>query len=158
MVRQIGIHRSNDAHIIDLLANVRKNLADLNAAFTILPEGKRRSHRHARDAFGDQVGRVERLFMPPREFWLGIKGIDVRGSAVEENVDHSFGPRGKVGWLGRERISINGGFRRPCKQRSQSQHSYAHTGSFQEFSSTVNGGSKHVLDRHLFNHHKGIGL
>jgi hypothetical protein len=71
-----------------------EQFADLQAALAILIESERTRQCAARATFG-QVGHRQRFTGVLLKLGLGIERIDVRWSAIEEEVDHAFG-------LGRE--------------------------------------------------------
>ena len=85
----VGPHRADDAHVVDEVAEVREELADLQAALALLLELERRRERHA-------VQARQRLVGVLGEGRLGIPGVDVRRPAAGEDVDDMLGLGGEV--------------------------------------------------------------
>jgi hypothetical protein len=71
------------------------------------PEG--RAHGPGRLPLGTQVDSRQRLAVVFVQKRLGVKGIDVRGAAVHEQVDHLLGPGREVRLLWGERVVVGGG-------------------------------------------------
>ncbi len=98
VVGVVGVHRANDADVIDALGHLGVQLADLDAALAVLLGLERRGHQLADPG---PAGLLEqsighRLTVQLFQARLGVEGIDVRRTAVHEQEDHPFGPGGKV--------------------------------------------------------------
>src|SRR5713226_6071628 len=106
MRRGISVERAEDAEIIRELGRVWKQAADLQAAFAVFLERKRRLHEVAdRPAIG-----ADRRITPIRravEFcqgWLEIKGVHLTGGAVHEQKNGVLGPGREMGFLRRKQV------------------------------------------------------
>ena len=99
------------------LADVREELADLDAALAVLLELERRRERRAGAPLGLQRDR-QRLAGVLRERRLGVERVDVRRAAVHEQVDDALRLGGKRRLLRRERIDAAIGA--ACSSRSPS--------------------------------------
>ena len=111
VIRIVGVHRADHAQVVDVPGDVRKQLADLDAAFAVPFERERRRQQLAALAAavlrGQRLG--QRFARVLGQFGLGIERIDVRRPAVHEQEDEPLGPRGEVRGLGSERVD-RGGF------------------------------------------------
>ena len=87
MIWHIGIHGADDAEVIGIGGGFGKDVAHLQAALTILLEGKRRLQSCSGRAFGLQHTR-QRLAIELRQQRLRVKGIHLRRSTIHEEVDH----------------------------------------------------------------------
>src|SRR5215471_8066184 len=90
MIRNIRVHRSHDAEIVDARADIGKNLADIDTALAELAEcewrgkcGTGTSLRLQRDWY--------RLAAEFGERRLWIEGIHVRRTAVHEQMQNTLG-------------------------------------------------------------------
>src|SRR6266446_10876712 len=108
MIRCIGVHRPDEAEIIDVLRSFREDLADLDAALTVRLELKWRRQRASRWAFGGEIPSRNYFLRPlcQRRFW--VESVHVRRPAIQINVNDTLGARGKLRLLWRQRIT-NGG-------------------------------------------------
>ncbi len=96
MVRHVGVHRADDAAIVDDLGEIRESFVDFDTALAAFAEGERRGHEAG--AFGLFVEfAVGLLALVLGERGLGIEGVDMRRAAVEEEKDEAFGAWGKMG-------------------------------------------------------------
>ena len=93
------MHRSNDGHFIDPLRRQWKQIADLNAGLAIRLERKGRLHDRTGFTFGPQVTFREWLAVVLSERGFRIKGIDVGGSTIHEQVNHAFRRSLKMCWF-----------------------------------------------------------
>ncbi len=97
VIGHVGIHRADDAQVVDMLSRrAGEEITHFDAALAILPEGEGRAQGCAGLALGAQVGRGKRLAVVLRQQWLGIECVDVRRTAVHEEVDNLLCLRGKV--------------------------------------------------------------
>ena len=91
----IADHGANDAQIVRMLGDIRKQIADLDAALPVLPELPGRLQQVPDAVFGERQRPLkrQRLAMILRQPRLGIEGVHVRRTAVHEQEDHALGPR-----------------------------------------------------------------
>ena len=95
MGRDVGVHRADDRHVIDVLGDFGKDFADFDAGPAIALKFEWRRHGHAALADGLAV-----VFGQGR---LGVPSIDLRGRACGKNVDDPFGLGGQGRDFGRQR-------------------------------------------------------
>ena len=96
MIRHIGLHRPNHTQIIGMLGGLLEQIAHLQAALAIALEFKRRLPGRTRFSFGRKVNR-DFLAMPLRQRRLGIEGVNVRWTAIHEQMDDPLGLGPKLG-------------------------------------------------------------
>lgn len=106
MVRHIGVHRSNHAHVVDHFTDMRKQLTDLDATLAVFFEFKGRSIRSTRLPLRSQIIR-NGLPMKLVESWLGIKRVNLRRPTVHEQVDYRLSLGLKMRLLGEHRVRIS---------------------------------------------------
>ena len=90
MVRHVGVHRADDAQVIDARRDVWEDLADLDPALAVLAESVGRGEGGPGTAFGAEILARQHLAGVPVERRLGIEGVDVRRPTVHEQVDDAF--------------------------------------------------------------------
>jgi hypothetical protein len=105
VIGNVGVHRADDGDVVDMLRRVRKQLADLDAAFAILLELKRRGECRAGLPLGAEVLGRQVLAGVFVERDLAVERIDVARAAVHEQVDHPLGLRRKMRGA-RERVGF----------------------------------------------------
>ena len=105
MIRRIGVHRADEADIVDVLGGSRENLAHLDAALPILAKAERRRERGAGGPLGRQVPARQRPTGVACEQWFGIEGIELTRAAVEIDVNDMFHAGRKMRRPRRERIA-----------------------------------------------------
>ena len=139
MVRHVGVHRADDADVVDARGGMREQLAHLDAALAVALKLERRREGGAGLALGRQVGRRQRLAGELVEHRLGVKGIDVRWPTVHEQMDDALGLTGKMRRLGRQRgIAAHAiwcqcrAHRQGTKQVCEAQHPEAHPATAKE--------------------------
>ncbi len=121
MVGHVGVHRADDAHVVDVpLGRAGEELADLDAALAVLLERERRAQGRAGLALGAEGRPGKRLAVVLRQQRLGIKGVDLRRSTVHEQVDDLLGSRGEMRRLRRQRAKRPDRF--GPRRGSQAQH------------------------------------
>ncbi len=138
VIRHLRLHRANDAQIVRVPRRLLKQAADLQAAVPVSLEFKRRRHRRPRFALGFQILHRQRLAVVAREHRLGVEGIDVGGTAVEEEVNDALGAGRKVGAARRERVErVDGltcaGDGGVAQQRGEAERAHAHAAALQQF-------------------------
>ena len=96
-VRRVeGVHRSNDAHVVDDAGELRQQLAHLDAIAPVALELERRRQQPARRALGAQVDGARTLSRVLGQRRLGIEHVELRRPAVHVKHDDVLG-------LGRQR-------------------------------------------------------
>src|SRR4029453_11503281 len=91
MVRHVGVHRTNDATVVDDPREIRQRFADVDATFTALVE--RKVGRHEARALGLFVKVTRRLL--PRvlgQLRLWIERVEMRGATFHEQKKSGFYP------------------------------------------------------------------
>ena len=98
----IRFHRANHANVIGDIAHMRKEIADLRAAFTAGAKGPLRRLEIAFEiaAFSLPIVDRNRFAMVGEEPGFRIERVDVRNAAGHVNEDDPLGPRAKCGSLG----------------------------------------------------------
>src|ERR1044072_2129287 len=105
---QIG---TNDAEIVGVTTESRKELADLDAALPVWFEREWRLQQRAGLALGLEISGGRGLPVVFIEHRLRVEGIDLRRAAIEEQEDDVFGLGGKMRRLWSQRIQVAGGGR-----------------------------------------------
>jgi hypothetical protein len=96
VVRDVGVHRADEADVVGARAHVGKQLAHVHAALPVLLERERRPHERAGAAFGRDRSARQRLPVVLVEHRLRIEAVDLRQAAVHEQEDDSFRACGVV--------------------------------------------------------------
>src|SRR6185369_791500 len=102
VVRTVGLQGTDHANVVDTFSKLRKDLTNLDAALAEFMKLKRRFEKRAGLALGLQIAARYRLAVILRKHGLGIPGIYLRNSPVEEQVDHMLSFGGKVRRLRRQ--------------------------------------------------------
>ena len=103
VVRDVGVHRANHADVVGAGADVREELADLEAALAVARELERRLHQRAGPALGGHGAAGKRLAVILRQHRLGIEAVHLRQPAVHEQEDDVLGARRMMQSAGRGR-------------------------------------------------------
>ena len=77
MIREFSMHRSNHGQFVGARREVRKQIADRNAAFSVLLEFERRGKRDTGSAFGLEILERQHLAGTPSQLGFRIEGIDL---------------------------------------------------------------------------------
>ena len=93
VVRNVGVHRTDEADVVRAFADVREQLADLDAGLAVLLEREGRAHQRAGLAFGGNRAARQRLSVVLVEHRLRIEAVDLRQAAVHEQKDDTLGAR-----------------------------------------------------------------
>ena len=101
-----------------------EDLADFDAALAVLAEAEGRGEQVAGLAFGLEITRGQGLAGVFRQCRLGVEGVHLRGSAIEEEEDDAFGAGGEVRRAWAERRA--GGFGAEYAGQSERAESGAH--------------------------------
>ncbi len=109
MAGDVGVHGADDRDVVDRLGSATKDVAHFDAAFSVLAKFEWRGQGGARLALGGKRAAGQQFAGVFLERRFGIKGVDVRGAAVHEDVDDAFCFRGEVGRVGEERVGRGGG-------------------------------------------------
>ncbi len=126
-------HRAQDAYLVNAFAEVREELTDLQPALAVFAELERRAQEPGVliVLFGEFRG--NRLTVILGQHWLGIEGIDVGRSAVQEQKNDVLG-------LGREmgRLRAKRRFRLSLlfEQAGQAQHSKSASEGFERLATS----------------------
>ena len=105
VIGQLGLHRADDRDVVDALADLRKQLADFDAALAVFLKLERRRKRRAGLSLGANIFDGQRFAGVFGQRGFGIERIDMRRPAVEEKVNHPFGFGRKLRRFGRERVN-----------------------------------------------------
>jgi hypothetical protein len=119
------------AKLIDNPSHVGEQVADRDAALSAWLEWKRRCQQLLR--FSLSVSAWHQLPVVLGERRLGIEGVHMGGSAVQEQEDDVLGPGGEMRWADFQR---SGGFAVTRQNAGQSQHSKAVSSDAQEFTAS----------------------
>ena len=161
VIGNIGVHRTDNADIIDAAGRPGEQFADLDAVLAVALELVRRTHGAGGLAFGAQVRRRQRLAVELVEGRLGIEGIDVRRAAVHEQMHDAPRLRGEVRRLRRQRIhriiAAVGGAQEPgiAENAGQSEPRHAEAATAEQITASQewqvrHGGSPGRRVNHLF--------
>ena len=104
VVRQVGVHRPDDTQLVDLLRDVRKQLAHVDARFAVFLELEGGPHQLPLGAAHgvDQLlgGFLTGVFLERR---LGVERVDLGRTAIHEEMDDPFRLRREVRGAGGQR-------------------------------------------------------
>src|SRR5260370_6314460 len=102
---------ANHAQIVSARAQLREDLADLQAALPVTLKCERRFKQVAGLALRTQVASRNRLAVILAQLRFGVERVHLRGSAVQEQVDHAlgFGPGMRRLWKQRIGSSLRSG-------------------------------------------------
>ena len=107
---EIGsVHRADHCDVVDATADVRKEVADFNAAVTVLPELPRRCQQVAGPSKLElRFGERQWLAIHLCEFRLRVERVNMRHPAVHEQEDDPLRSGGEVRQPGSERPGCHG--------------------------------------------------
>ena len=159
VVGDIRLHRADDAHVVDVLGDVGEEVGNGDARLTVAAEGKGGFEGRSGATLG-LVADGDLLAVPLVEGRLGVKGVDVGGTAVGKDVDDAFGTAGELGVPGREGLGeatgsgdlrTGAGIELPqgSHEGSQAERAHAHAALFQE---PAAGQGKMILVRRVMAH------
>ena len=105
MIGHVAKHRADYAKVVGVFGDLREEFADFDSAFAVSLKSERRSERGAAQAFvlAQFFFAGKRLSMKLIEFWLGIKRVHLRGTAVHKEVNDALGGSWKSWAAGRKR-------------------------------------------------------
>ena len=128
MIWHIGKHRTDDAEVIGAFPHLGKNFTHLQSRLAVFLKLVGGTICGARLAFR---GQAQRNFpaVPFVQRGLGVEGVDLRRSAIGENVDDMLGFAGLVCGTHRQGIGGLGGF---LKKRAECQRAQSHAAAIQE--------------------------
>ncbi len=136
VIRHVGVHRADDADVVDALRGLRENLAHFDPALPVFFEVVRRLVSRAGFPLGLQMLQRDALPVHRRELRFRVKGVHVRRSAVHEQVDDALRFAGKMRRARRERIEARSGVRlhpeRLAQDAAQRERAHAHAASGEE--------------------------
>ena len=93
MIRIIGVHRSDDAHVVDALSDLRQQLANRQSALTAIPKTKRHRHQTACFVFRPKLNLLRPLPDKLIERGLRIKEVRLKRATIHKELNHPLGPR-----------------------------------------------------------------
>ena len=103
MLRDVGVHRMDEADVIHTAADVGEDVADPLAGLPVLLEGKRGGHETVLGVSErlaiDGIRALARVF---RKQGLVVESIHLRRTAWHEELDDALGPWRKVRGLGEQ--------------------------------------------------------
>ena len=115
---EVRDHRPDDRQVVDALADMRKQVADRDAALAVVPEFPGAAEHVADIVELRRMGLdLDRLPVLAVETRLGIKRVHLRWPAVHEQEDHARRLGREVRRLGRERVRRRASMRRDCFRR-----------------------------------------
>ena len=132
MIWDIGVHRTNDADVIDALTDVRKQIADFDSGFAVLLEFERGHQQAAGLSFRFQIRCRGTLPVILGKRRLRVERIDLRWSAVHEEVNDVLRSGREVSrlWSQRaRRICIRGARQRSVLSQNSGQAEHAQPGA-----------------------------
>ena len=95
----LGMHRFDEAQIVDHLRRVREQLGDMLSTLTILPEVPKRLHQLPFTLLAKRAkpnaGEVVILIMVPDQLRLVVIRVDMTRATCHKNKDHPLGPGSK---------------------------------------------------------------
>ena len=130
VVRAVRVHGADDADIVDALAQIREDLADLDAALSEFFELEGRLEQVTRLALGFQIGCGHGLAVILGQHRLGVESVHLRGPAIEEQEDHSLGFGSEMRGLHFERVA---GELARAEHAAQAEHSESTTHGAKNF-------------------------
>ena len=151
MHRTLRLHRADHAELVGVRGQLREQLADLHPALTVLLELEGRllelpGEPVAADEFTGglegvlavvlhHVVHLSTVVLRERGFW--VEGVDLRGAALAEDLDHPLRPGGEVRLAGRQRRPGRPVARQPqvMQERRQTQPADAEARSAEQFAS-----------------------
>ncbi len=140
VIGNVGVHRADHAQLVGVLPQVREQLADLDAALTILLELERGSEGGSRLPLGPQVFVGQLLAVVAGQNRLGVERVDVRRTAVQEDVNDVLGTGRELWRFGSQRIlELHRAGRRRPHQRRQAEDSHSQARLHEHFSTRAKG-------------------
>ncbi len=134
VIRHVGVHGTDHAEIVRHGPDVRKQFGDLQAALAIVPELEWRLPGGPGGTLGpEHLGQF--LAVQPGEFRFGIEGVEVRRSAIHEEVNDVPGLAGELGRSRSERVEPEVRIPGSCHQPGdsvQGHRSHSHSAARQE--------------------------
>ena len=115
MVGNVGMHRTDYRDIIDVLTDMREQLAHFDAALAVFFELERGLERGAGATLSCQVIHWQGPAIQSRERGFRIERVHMRWAAIGENMDYSFSLGGKWRRLGGQRGGAHAGLRLSAK-------------------------------------------
>ena len=133
----LGVHGVDEAKVIDVLGNVRKEAADPTTGLAVLfeiPEGLKELALalFSKGVFAD-ADEVEGLSVAFDEFGFVVEGIDMAGAPGHEEEDDALGAAGKDGKFRRELIILGG----LAKEGGERKGTEAASGGFEKLAAMV---------------------
>ena len=99
MIRNIRVHRADDADVFRYASDIGPQLADLGVGFAVALELERRFHQVAGFALGEDRATRHRLPVVLGEHWLGIESVHMRHAAIRKQENDALRTRLEVQFL-----------------------------------------------------------
>ena len=96
MIRDVGMHRANNTDIIDAGSDMRKEVADLDPGFAVLPELKRRHQQAACLSFRLEFRVGWTLPIVLFECRLWVERVHLGGTTIHKQMNDMFGSWSKM--------------------------------------------------------------
>ena len=155
MIRDVAVHGTNDANIVDQGSGLLEQLADGNTALSAMPKLKRRAHDGTRLALGGQAETPCWFAMQTVEHRFGVERVDLRRPALDEEVHDVLRCRCEVGRFWRQRVEVRnraGSGRRVLglepavvgQDTYQSEQTESRARSFEQLASRQAGGQRSI--------------
>lgn len=133
----LGVHGVDEAKVIDVLGNVRKEAADPTTGLAVLfeiPEGLKELALalFSEGVFAD-ADEVEGLSVAFDEFGFVVEGIDMAGAPGHEEEDDALSTAGKDGKFRRELVILGG----LAEERRERKGTEAASGGFEKLAAMV---------------------
>ena len=124
MVGHLGLHGADDGDVIGMRRGFGKQFADFEATLAVAREAERRGQGTTSLPLGGERG-WQGLAGIVGECRLRVERVDVRGTPIEKEVNHSLGARRKVKACSGRRTHV------VSEQGAQTERSESHPGAGQ---------------------------
>ena len=158
MIGGVGVHRTDDAEVVDVLGGFREDLTDLDAAFAVLLEPERRGQAARGFPLRRQVSLGQHLAFVLLQERLGIEGVDLRRTTVQVDVNDVLGFRREMGRMGCQGVPdrrARGPSRGLSQQSSvaqqahQAEHAHPRAGLAEGLAASQRGSVERIHSHHL---------
>lgn len=135
VIGDVGIHRVDDAEIIDLLGDLGEEIAGPDAALSMLGELERGLHQRPRLPLRPEVFARNFFSVIFFQFRFVVERIDLRWTAVGENVNDPLRPSWEVGLSRCQRIQVAVAGLQRGEKRAETERTHPHPGTGEEVTS-----------------------
>lgn len=139
MIGDISVHGANNAEFIGVCGCFAEQVADHEPAFPAGSESPGRRIQGAGGPFGGEVSGGDFFTAASLQFGFVVERVDVRWSAIHEQVDHVPDSRRELWLSGGHGVQRFGGLGL-LQKVGQCQSSEAHTAAFQHAASSEDDG------------------